>query len=71
MIKSWRALNQEASDCTDDAMRTMKLSARAYHRILKVARPIADLEREAEISAGHLSEAANYRSLNRDYWSGF
>jgi magnesium chelatase family protein len=71
MIESWRGLGQEASDCIDNAMRTMKLSARAYHRILKVARTIADLEGNPEISSGHLSEAANYRSLDRDYWSGF
>ena len=63
-------LGQESRDCIDNAMRTMKLSARAYHRILKVARTIADLEGEPEISAGHISEAANYRSLDRDYWSG-
>ena len=70
MIDSWRGLGQEASDCIDNAMRTMKLSARTYHRILKVARPIADLEGEPEISAEHISDAANYKSLDRDYWSG-
>ena len=69
-IETYCGLNREARDCIDNAMRTMKLSARAYHRILKVARTIADLEGEAEISAGHISEAANYRSLDHDYWSG-
>ena len=71
MIESWRGLGQEASDCIDNAMRTMKLSAGLYQRILKVDRTIADLEGKAEISAGHISEAANYRSIDRDYWSGF
>ena len=70
-IEIYCALNQESRECIEESMRTMKLSARAYHRILKVARTIADLEGDPEISSGHLSEAANYRSLDRDYWSGF
>ena len=70
-IEIYCALNDESRRCIKEAIRTMKLSARAYHRILKVARTIADLEGDPEISFGHLSEAANYRSLDRDYWSGF
>ena len=70
-IEIYCALNQESRECIEESMRTMKLSARAYHRILKVARTIADLEGDPEISSGHLSEAANYRSLDRDYWGGF
>ncbi|MFH1965931.1 MAG: ATP-binding protein [Acidobacteriota bacterium] len=70
-IEIYCDLNQESRECIEESMRTMKLSARAYHRILKVARTIADLEGDPEISSGHLSEAANYRSLDRDYWGGF
>ena len=70
-IESYCRLDDPSRRTMDDAMRTMKLSARAFHRILKVARTIADLEGEAEISPGHISEAANYRSLDRDYWNGF
>jgi len=69
-IETYCSLGQKSWDCIDNAMRTMKLSARADHRILKVARTIADLKGEAEISPGHISEAANYRSLDRDYWNG-
>ena len=47
---------------------TKKLSARAYHRLLKVARTLADLSGEAEISEAHLIEAAEYRSLEEKYW---
>lgn len=46
----------------------MQLSARAYHRILKVARTIADLEGEEEIHRKHLAEAAGYRITERTYW---
>ena len=46
----------------------LKLSNRAYTRILKVARTIADLEGASEISDAHVSEAVQYRTLDRKYW---
>ncbi len=52
------------------AMESLGLSARAYDRILKVARTIADLEGHMKIQSSHLSEAVNYRNLDREGWSG-
>ncbi|MFH1409939.1 MAG: hypothetical protein ABIG80_00015 [Patescibacteria group bacterium] len=71
IIEIYCDLNKESRHYIDYAMRSMKFSARAYHRILKIARTIAYLEGDPEISSGHLSKAANYRSPDSDYWGGF
>ncbi|MBP3411260.1 MAG: ATP-binding protein, partial [Clostridia bacterium] len=58
----------EAQDLLLLSCERLKLSNRAYTRILKVARTIADLEGSEEISSEHVSEAVQYRTLDRKYW---
>jgi magnesium chelatase family protein len=63
-------LDKESTGILKHAMDRMGLSARAYDRILKVARTIADLEGEQQIHSGHLAEAIQFRSLDREAWAG-
>lgn len=58
-------LTSADADMLEDAMRRMRLSARAYHRVLRVARTIADMEDSAAVAAAHLQEALMYRVLDR------
>lgn len=60
-IKEFCALAPDSEELLSQAVNKMHLSARAYHRLLKVSRTIADLENEELISVGHLSEALQYR----------
>ena len=67
-LKQFCALDEPILELLKVAMTEMKLSARAYDRILKVARTIADLAGLERITADHVSEAIQYRSLDRQLW---
>jgi magnesium chelatase family protein len=64
------ALDRAGSSLIRLAMESLGFSARAYDRILKVARTIADLEGSEKIHPSHLGEAVSYRNLDREGWSG-
>lgn len=67
-LRTYAQINETGSVIMKNAMEKMGLSARAYDRILKVARTIADLDDSEGIESHHLSEAIQYRSLDREGW---
>ena len=68
MVRQFCAISPEGQERLKVAMDKLGLSARAFDRILKVARTIADLDGSSNIELEHLSEAINFRSLDRDNW---
>ena len=67
-IREFCVLEDVSKSLLKTAMERLSLSARAYDRILKVARSIADLEASPQIKSDHISEAIQYRSLDREGW---
>lgn len=68
MVKKYCKLDKRSIDLLGQAFSDLNLSARAYNRILKVSRTIADLEGSKEILPSHIMEAIGYRSLDNKYW---
>ena len=69
-LQAFCGLDLQSQKMLKMAMEKLNLSARAYDRILKVARTIADLEKSTLISSEHIAEAIQYRSLDREGWAG-
>src|SRR5690349_13070726 len=69
MIRIHCKIDKASERMLETAMQRIGLSARAYDRILKVSRTIADLEGSERITSAHVSEAVGYRSLDRTYWT--
>ena len=68
MLRRFAPLSRDCSELLEKAMQRLNLSARAYDRIIKVARTIADLDKKSDIETSHISEAISYRSLYRENW---
>ena len=67
-IQKYCELTADCERIMENAVSKLGFSARGYDRILKVARTIADIEKAPSLTAGHLSEAVQYRTLDRNLW---
>jgi len=70
MLRQICQITEDGHTLLKTAMEKLSLSARAYDRILKVSRTIADLDKSPDIKTEHLAEAIHYRSLDRETWGG-
>jgi magnesium chelatase family protein len=70
LLRKYAQPDKSGSEILKNAMQRLNLSARAYDRILKVSRTIADLEGSENVLAHHIAEAINYRNLDREGWAG-
>ena len=68
LLQKYVQLDDQALNLLRTAMKKFNLSARAYDRILKVSRTIADLEGAENVQSSHIAEAIGYRNLDRDNW---
>ena len=69
LLQKYVQLNEETATLLRNAMKKFNLSARAYDRILKVSRTIADLDGCETVGIQHIAEAIGYRNLDRDNWA--
>jgi len=69
-MRTYAQIDKAGSELLKNAMQRLNLSARAYDRIIKVARTIADLDGAENILSNHIAEAINYRNLDREGWAG-
>ena len=67
-IRKFCRADKQAEELLRSAISELRLSARAYHKVLKISRTIADLEEKEKINSSHISEALQYRYLDRDIW---
>jgi magnesium chelatase family protein len=69
-LRRFCPLNEEEEKLLESLFQAMDLSARAYHKVLRIARTIADLEASIKVEKKHLIEAAGYRMTDSRYWAG-
>ncbi len=69
-MRTFAPIDKAGSELLKNAMQRLNLSARAYDRIIKVARTIADLDDSEHVLSNHIAEAINYRNLDREGWAG-